>query len=190
VSVKCEICGKEFKNTQGRRGHMTFVHQMTSSSGKPITSLTTQQQLGKLKDRLDKLEAIIGIREPSELEQLLGITDKPITEQLGQHTHQLTGLSDQLKELSQQVELAPSNTEISSIGKQVTQLSEQVKRHEDWFTPDPIAFIVSEFSHDYPVFLRDFDRLKKQINDHQGVINWVRKKFNLIKKTSATRPKH
>ncbi|MGD9394700.1 MAG: hypothetical protein PVJ81_07105, partial [Dehalococcoidia bacterium] len=99
-----------------------------------------------------------------------------------QHTHQLTKSSDQLKNLSHQVKIAPSSTEISNISKQLAQLSEQVKRHEGWLTFDPIALLLSKCHHDYPAFLLSLDRLGKQVDDHQGVINWVRKKFNLIKR--------
>jgi hypothetical protein len=182
MNTTCEICGKKFKTTQGLRGHKTFVHQMTNSSDKPSAPLATEQPPGKLEERLQKLENAIGLKEPSELEQLLGITDKPITAQLEQHTHQLTKSSDQLKNLSHQVKIAPSSTEISNISKQLAQLSEQVKRHEGWLTFDPIALLLSKCHHDYPAFLLSLDRLGKQVDDHQGVINWVRKKFNLIKR--------
>ena len=43
--VSCDICGKEFKTTQGLRGHKTFVHQLTSFSGKSATPLATEQLL-------------------------------------------------------------------------------------------------------------------------------------------------
>ena len=195
--VKCAICGKELKNTQGLRGHRTFVHDQATSkktTGVTIeqavseleltpgnTQPTAEQQLSKLERRLQKLERVTGVREPSELEQLLGITDKPITAQLEQHTHQLTELSDQQKNLSQQVKIAPSNTEVSSISNQVAELSEQVKRHDRWLTTDPILLLLSKGSHDCPAFLLDLDRLRKQVNDHQGDINWDKKKFIVIK---------
>ena len=43
MSAICEICGKEFKNTQGLRGHKTFVHRLTSFRGKSDTPLATEQ---------------------------------------------------------------------------------------------------------------------------------------------------
>ncbi|MFC1907564.1 hypothetical protein ACFLW8_05710 [Chloroflexota bacterium] len=35
MSTECEICGKDFKNTQGLRGHKTFIHQLTTSTEAP-----------------------------------------------------------------------------------------------------------------------------------------------------------
>ena len=194
--VTCNICGKEFKNTQGLRGHKNFVHSDTGSdiwqpvaqqaaqqllSSNSGTRAAIEQRLSKLEDRLNKLEGVTEVREPSELEQLLGITDKPITAQLEQHTHQLTELRDQLKNLSQQIKLASNNTEVSIISKQVAQLSEQVKKHDRWLTIDPISLLLSKCSHDCPAFLRDLDRLRKQVNDHQGDMNWAKKKLILVK---------
>ena len=105
MSAVCEICGKEFKTTQGRRGHKTFVHQLTSFSGKSATPLATEQQLDQLTTRLEKLESITGLKEPSSLDRLLG-TDKPITEQLERHTRELSELHKQVSELTEQLELS------------------------------------------------------------------------------------
>jgi DNA repair exonuclease SbcCD ATPase subunit len=184
MSVKCELCGKEFKNTQGRRGHMTFVHQITSSSSKSAAPLATEQQPSKLEERLQKLESAIGLKESSSLDRILG-TDEPITEQLEQHTHQLVELNGQLKSLSQQVQLASSSTEVLNIRKQITQLSEQVGRHNRWLTTSPVMLFLSRNSPDCPAFLLDLNRLKERVNDHQGAINWIRKKFNLVKQGTA-----
>lgn len=54
MAVRCEMCGREFKTTQGLRGHKTFVHQMTSS-GKPPPRLATDQQSSKLEERVEQL---------------------------------------------------------------------------------------------------------------------------------------
>lgn len=127
--ISCDICGKEFKNTQGLRGHKTFVHQVTSSSSKLAAPPATEQQLSILKNRLDKLENIIGIREPSKIKQLLGITDEPITVQLDRHNNRLFELSEQLTNISQQVKQgASNNTEVRNLSKQVSQLTELVDR--------------------------------------------------------------
>ena len=55
--VKCEICGREFKTTQGLRGHKTFVHQMTGSSKPRATSAIEQltSKLELLDERLSSL---------------------------------------------------------------------------------------------------------------------------------------
>ncbi len=95
MSVTCEICGKEFKNSQGLRGHKTFVHQMTTTHD-PVTRLATEQELDQLTTRLEKLESITGLKEPSSLDRLLG-TDTPLTEHVNQLSEQLSKLTEQLK---------------------------------------------------------------------------------------------
>ena len=102
--VSCEICGKEFKNTQGLRGHKNFVHSDTGSGiGQPVTQqaaqqplssnastrVTTEQRLSQLENRFVGLEHITGVRETDELEKLLGTTDTPLTELLSKLTEQL-----------------------------------------------------------------------------------------------------
>jgi len=112
MSVKCDICGKEFKNTQGLRGHKNFVHSATGSGiGHPVAQQTTQQQLSsnlstrvtteqrlsQLENRFARLEHVTGVRETDELEKLLGITDTPLTERVAQLSEQLSKLTEQLK---------------------------------------------------------------------------------------------
>jgi DNA repair exonuclease SbcCD ATPase subunit len=177
MSVRCELCGKEFKNTQGLRGHKTFVHQMHSSSSKSPTPLATEQQLSKLDERLQRVERVTGLKEPSSLDQILG-TDKPITERLEQNTRQLAELSNQLKDLSQQVRLATSSTEVLNIKRQLTQLTEQVSRHDKWMTTSPVMLFLSRNSPDCPAFLLELNRLKGRVDDHQGAINLTRKKLD------------
>jgi hypothetical protein len=165
MSVKCEICGKEFKNPQGRRGHMTFVHQIPGSSSKSHTPLATEQQLSKLDERLQRVERVTGLKEPDILDRILG-TDKPITEQLEQYTRQLAELSVQLKDLSQQVRLAASGTEVLNIKRQLTQLTKQVSRHDKWLTTSPLMLFLSQNSPDCPAFLLELNRLKRRIDDY------------------------
>lgn len=56
--VKCEICGAEFKNTQGLRGHKTFKHGESKPPALWQTS-TTQQQVSNLSVRLEQVESIL-----------------------------------------------------------------------------------------------------------------------------------
>jgi chromosome segregation ATPase len=110
--VSCDICGKEFKNTQGLRGHKNFVHADTVGGfGQPVTQqaaqqplssdsgtrVTTEQRLSQLESRFARLEHITGVRETDELEKLLGITDTSLTERVAQLTEQLSKLTEQLK---------------------------------------------------------------------------------------------
>jgi len=112
MSAICEICGKEFKTTQGLRGHKTFVHQIASSK-EPTAQPVTEQQLAELEDRLQKLESMTGLKEPSALDRLLG-TDKPITTQLEQHTRELSELHKQVSGLTEQLKLISRNTELKA----------------------------------------------------------------------------
>ncbi len=58
MSVKCEICGREFKNTQGLRGHKTFVHQMTTTQDTPAR-LATEQRLSEVEDAVKQVVTLL-----------------------------------------------------------------------------------------------------------------------------------
>ena len=121
--VSSDICGKEFENIQGLRGHKNFVHSDKAGSvGQPVahqttqqlvssklsTPATTEQRLSQLEDRFTILEHITGVRGTGELENLIGITDTSLAEQLKSEyvstetmetiITELTGESDSLRE--------------------------------------------------------------------------------------------
>jgi len=110
--VSCEICGKEFKNTQGLKGHKNFVHtDIGDSVGQPVTQQTTQQplssnlstrvateqRLSQLENRFTRLEHVTGVTETDVLDKLLGITDTSLTERVAQLTELLSKLTEQLR---------------------------------------------------------------------------------------------
>ena len=95
--VSCDICGKEFKNTQGLRGHKNFVHNdKVISVGPPVAQqstqqllssklsvpVTTEQRLSQLEDRFEKLEHITGVGKTGERDKMPSITDMSLTEQV------------------------------------------------------------------------------------------------------------
>ena len=143
MSVKCDICGKEFKNTQGLRGHKTFVHQMTTTHDPPARLATEQpvsrlrarlgltdsktepitEQLNNIENRLNKLESITGVKELSVQDRLLG-TDKPITEQVNQLSEQLSKLTEQLK--SEYVPREAMDTIVAELTEKTESLQNEV----------------------------------------------------------------
>ena len=129
--VTCELCGREFKNTQGLRGHKTFVHNERSSSNTPAIETATMQQSSILEDRIDKLEYITGLRAPSILDRYL-YDEKPLTIQLAGFIEQLSSLTQQMVSFSSNT---PSNTEYREIKKQLAQLAQQLNDYNKELSP-------------------------------------------------------
>ena len=170
MSAVCEICGKEFKTTQGLKGHKTFVHQSTSFSGKSATPpateqllssnlgtrVATEQQVSKLEDRLQKLERVTGLREtePADLlNDLLSNTEPltyqlaSITRQLSKQAEQLSKLSDtvsKLSELQQRLALMATRSETNHIATKVELLSKSVEKHDHWLNPESDDEVILE----------------------------------------------
>jgi DNA repair exonuclease SbcCD ATPase subunit len=154
--VKCEICGKELKNTQGLNGHKRFAHgqatsnkpagaaieqsaselELTPGNNQPIS----EQQLSELERRLQKLERVTGLRSP-DLRELLSGTDPPLTNQIASITQQLSKQAEQLSKLSEDVELARVSKTIVNAQKEnynnllavVNSNGEQLKQAIDAF---------------------------------------------------------
>jgi len=104
MSAVCEICNREFKTTQGLRGHKTFVHGMTKTS-RSTTRLGSKEGQSDSDGRLSTLGRIASPKEIREPENLLNITEKPLTEQVSEVTKQVSQLTEQLNELVSQLEV-------------------------------------------------------------------------------------
>ena len=155
--VSCDICGKEFKNTQGLRGHKNFVHadKVISSVERPVaqqatqqplgsnlsTRVTTEQRLSQLERRFTKLEHITGVRETDELENPIGITNISLTEQLKSEyvsretmetiAAELTGESDSIhKEIASTYNILASTIQEDRVSHQ-----NSISKIEGQFTP-------------------------------------------------------
>lgn len=124
MSAICEICGKEFKNTQGLRGHKTFVHQLTSSSGKSAAPLATEQQPSKLEERLQKLEWVTGLIE-SDLGLLLSDGELPLTNKLTNITEQVTKIGNTVSELSDTVSKLSEGMELAKVSKETVDVNKE-----------------------------------------------------------------
>ncbi len=122
MSVTCELCGREFKNTQGLRGHKTFYHNMRSSSNTPVQEHDITDQYNDLEDRIYKLEYITGLRPPSILDKYL-FEEKSLSLQLAEITEQLDSLTQQIASLSNNT---PSITEFREMKRESTQLGLQL----------------------------------------------------------------
>lgn len=121
--VTCELCGRQFKNTQGLRGHKTFVHGDGSSISTSATQAATKIPLSKLEKRLEQLEYATGLREVSTLDKMLD-NEKPITEKLAEVTQQLASLSSHT-----------DNSEFRKINERISQLTHQLSIYSKWFQP-------------------------------------------------------
>ena len=139
--VTCEICGRQFKNTQGLRGHKTFVHGYSSPSSTSVTPAAAEEQLSKLEDRLEKLEYITGLRKVSILDRQLN-TEKPLTEKLNEFTQQLNSLAYQLASLSSNT---ASDNDMERISERITQLTQQLSSYSKWFKP--VKTVAGTMSH-------------------------------------------
>jgi len=121
--VTCELCSRQFKNTQGLRGHKTFVHGDGSASSVSANQATNKMPLSKLEKRLEQLEYATGLREASTLDKTLN-NEKPLTEKLAEVTQQLASLSSNT-----------ANSEFRRINEQISQLTHQLSIYSKWFQP-------------------------------------------------------
>ena len=128
--ITCEICGKEFKNTQGLRGHKNFVHSNGSSTDS-ATQTAAESQLSKLEVRLEKLEYITGLAEMNALKDILS-NDKPLTEKITEVTEQLNHLTQQLTNFSSNT---ASNGDLHNINERVSQLTQQLSNFNKRLEP-------------------------------------------------------
>ncbi len=133
--VACDICDKEFKNTQGLRGHKTFVHGLYANHDKPAAELTFRQRIdenrspvkseknstSEFRDRLEKLE------------------NKVIS-----NTELLTEVRQTVSELQQRLALKATRSEINRIATIVETLGKQLEKHDHWLNPESTDEVILE----------------------------------------------
>jgi len=170
--VSCDICGKEFKNTQGLRGHKTFVHRNGSPNSAPVTRVASEQQVSLLEDRLQQLERVTGLRE-SDLDFSLSDTE-PLTDRLTNITEQVTKLSDTVSKLSEEVELSKVTRDVESeeFSKRLTDLREAHNRQ---------SAVINEhrdtFNNNFNVVVSRIGKVQKMVEDLDEGLNTVRTKL-------------
>ncbi len=135
MSAVCDICGKEFKNTQGRRGHKTFVHGLYANHDKPAAELTFRQRIdenrspvkseknstSEFRDRLEKLE------------------NKVIS-----NTELLTEVRRTVSELQNRLALMATRSETNRIATIVKTLGKQLEKHDHWLNPESDDEVILE----------------------------------------------
>ena len=120
--VTCEICGRQFKNSQGLRGHKTFKHGIFASSNTPVSKVDILHPLSKLESRVKQLENLTGTNGTS----VLGTStmDKSsLSKKLTDVTAQVSSLTRQLIDVSSS---AASKTDLAGIVDKVDELTRQI----------------------------------------------------------------
>lgn len=167
TAIKCEFCEKEFKTSQGLRGHKTFAHGITGSG--------TEQQVSILEDRLQKLERVTGLRE-TEPDDLLNDTE-PLTNKLNNITEQLSKLSDTVSKLAEDMELAKVSKAMvdadrEEFSKRLTDLREAHNRQ---------AAVINEhrdtFNNNFTVLGSRINKVQKMVEDVDEGLSAVRTKL-------------
>jgi len=196
MSAICEICGKEFKNTQGLRGHKTFVHQLTSSSGKSAAPLATEQQPSKLEERLQKLEWVTGLIE-SDLGFLLSDGELPLTNKLTNITEQVTKLGDTVSKLSDTVSKLSEDLELAKVSKAMVdadkeyydkRLDELKEAHNKLVAVvnsngGRLRNVIDMFEEKFDSAERNFDETKKHLNKVEAQLVKDQDAFQSIEQT-------
>jgi len=125
------------------------------------------QYTGEYTDKVDQVqESVTRCTEYTDrLEQLEGTVSS--------NTELLLDLKRQVAELRTELKSMATRSETRGIAEAVKHLKNLVYKHHRWFNPDRTDEVILE------LFGGPIAYIEKRLNDHQRVINWARKKFDL-----------
>ena len=136
MSAVCDICGKEFKNTQGRRGHKTFVHGLHGNRGKPMVVLAHNQSV-------DETSSLVE-HENNSISDYRDMLNK-LKSEVVRNTELLTELRRTVPVIQDQLALKVASSAANDIATKVRLISKSVEKHEDWLNPKYIDDFVLSF---------------------------------------------
>lgn len=176
--VQCDLCGKEVKNTQGLRGHKTFVHGITgSNTQQAVARLASEQRVRLLEDRLQQLERVTGLRK-SDLDFSLSDTE-PLTDRLTSITGHVTKLSDAVSKLSDIVSKLSEDVELAKADKvMVGELNHKLKEAHN-----SLAGVVNNYGD---VFNKNFEVHRSKIDKVQKLVEGLGEGLNEIRTKLTT----
>ena len=129
--VTCSVCKRDFKTTQGLRGHSFFAHTNNDDlcaepaaqlaeqySGFSLAPVSTEHRLSSFEQRLAMLEQATGVLQPDSADRVSS-SSRPLLEQMAE-------LAEQLKRtISSSIshaELSPAFEQISKLAGQLNSL--------------------------------------------------------------------
>ena len=125
--VACDICDKEFKNTQGLRGHKTFIHGLYANHDKPAAELIFRQRIDENRSSVKS--------EKNSISEYKDRLDKLESEAIS-NTELLAELRRTVHALQNQLALKATASEINLIAIKVELVSKCVEKHEQWLNPE------------------------------------------------------
>jgi len=111
--VECELCGRQFKNPQGLRGHKTFYHGIRANHAKKIKP-----------DHYREAE------ETKINEEQLNLLNR-----VGEMESTITELKETLEKWESYLALFSTQSETQHLASKIKLIEEQVEKHDRWLNP-------------------------------------------------------
>jgi len=170
--IQCELCGKEVKNTQGLRGHKTFVHRQRTGGRPPSVRMATDEQVEESPSILEQIEGN-GTRYTGENTDGIGYVQDSVTryteytnrikqleESIASATEYILELEKKIDQLHDKLQSLPTRDETREMTRTVERLEKRVKKHDEWFNPRGVDEVIHGLSGGPIAYI------EKRLNDH------------------------
>jgi len=121
--VQCELCGRQFKNTQGLRGHKTFFHGIRANHRIEI-----------------KPERFIGTVETKSKDGQANLLNRVVDLECT-----VVELKETLEKWQSYMALLSTQSETQHIASRIKLIEKQVEKHDRWFNPRGLHEAVVDF---------------------------------------------